>query len=134
MAPVRVRLSFSLASPHCPLPEIVVPNSEDRIRRRSEPHAEREKRTIEQGMKIHGAKYRHELAASVSVSWKLQPNIGGAWVNWPSRTGGYQLLNKPAGDVHFAGDWLSYMIAWQAGALESARKTVTDIHQRVLAS
>ncbi|WP_424528835.1 flavin monoamine oxidase family protein [Sphaerisporangium viridialbum] len=96
------------------------------------PHAQREKRAIEQGMKIHGAKYRDELAASVSVSWRLQPHIEGAWVGWPSRTGGYQLLNKPAGHVHFAGDWLSYMIAWQAGALESARKTVTDLHTRVL--
>jgi monoamine oxidase len=97
------------------------------------PHAEREKRAIAQGVKIHGAKYRDELASSVSVAWKLQPNIEGAWVSWPSRTGPYQLLNKPAGHVHFAGDWLSYLIAWQAGALESARKTVTDLHQRVLA-
>ncbi|MET8156703.1 FAD-dependent oxidoreductase [Sphaerisporangium sp. NPDC005289] len=97
------------------------------------PHAEREKRAIEQGMKIHGAKYRDELVTSVSVSWKRQPFIEGAWVGWPSRTGAYQLLNRPAGHVHFAGDWLSYLIAWQAGALESARKTVTDLHQRVLA-
>ncbi|MFC6081937.1 flavin monoamine oxidase family protein [Sphaerisporangium aureirubrum] len=96
------------------------------------PHPEREKRAITQGMKIHGAKYRDELATSVSVAWKLQPHIEGAWVGWPSRTGAYQLLNKPAGRVHFAGDWLSYMIAWQAGALESARKTVTELHQRVL--
>jgi monoamine oxidase len=83
-------------------------------------------------MKIHGTKYRDELASSVSVSWRRQPHIEGAWVGWPSRTGAYQLLNKPAGHVHFAGDWLSYLIAWQAGALESARKTVTDLHTRVL--
>ncbi|MFG1704208.1 flavin monoamine oxidase family protein [Nonomuraea sp. M3C6] len=98
------------------------------------PHREREKRAIEQGMKIHGEKYRDELVSSVSIAWKLQPHIEGAWVGWPSRTGAYQLLNKPAGHVHFAGDWLSYMIAWQAGALESARKTVTDLHKRVLTS
>jgi monoamine oxidase len=97
-------------------------------------HPQREKRAVEQGMKIHGAKYRDELVTSASISWRLQPHIEGAWVGWPSRTGGYQLLNKPAGHVHFATDWLSYMIAWQAGALESARKTVTDLHQRVLAS
>ncbi|MFC7643546.1 flavin monoamine oxidase family protein [Streptosporangium lutulentum] len=96
------------------------------------PHAQRERRAIEQGMKIHGAKYRDELASSVSVAWKLQPHIEGAWVGWPSRTGAYQLLNRLAGHVHFAGDWLSYMIAWQSGALESARKAVTDIHRRVL--
>jgi monoamine oxidase len=98
------------------------------------PHAQREKRAIEQGMKIHGAKYRDELATSVSIAWKLQPYIEGAWVGWPSRTGAYQLLNRPAGRVHFAGDWLSHMIAWQSGALESARKTVTELHTRVLTS
>ncbi|HUR09506.1 MAG TPA: flavin monoamine oxidase family protein [Nonomuraea sp.] len=96
--------------------------------------AERERRAIEQGMKIHGAKYRDELASSVSIAWKLQPNIEGAWVGWPSRQGAYQLLGKPAGHVYFAGDWLSYMIAWQAGALESARKVVTELHQRVLST
>jgi monoamine oxidase len=35
--------------------------------------------------------------------------------------------------VYFAGDWLSYFIAWQAGAIDSARYVVTDIHQRVMA-
>jgi hypothetical protein len=55
------------------------------------------------------------------------------WVSWPSRTSGeYDLLNKPAGHVYFAGDWLTYYIAWQAGAFDSARKVVTDIHSRVL--
>lgn len=96
------------------------------------PHAERERRALEQGMKIHGAKYRDELASSVSIAWKLQPHIEGAWVSWPSREGAYQMLNRPVGRVYFAGDWLSYMIAWQAGAIESARKTVTELHQRVL--
>ncbi|MEV4014527.1 flavin monoamine oxidase family protein [Nonomuraea angiospora] len=96
--------------------------------------AERERRAIEQGMKIHGAKYRDELASSVSIAWKLQPHIEGAWVGWPSRQGAYQLLGKPAGHVYFAGDWLSYMIAWQSGALESARKVVTELHQRVLST
>ncbi|MEZ0074380.1 flavin monoamine oxidase family protein [Planotetraspora sp. GP83] len=95
-------------------------------------HAERERRAVEQGMKIHGAKYRDELKSSMSIAWKLQPHIEGAWVSWPSREGAYQLLNRPAGRVHFAGDWLSYMIAWQHGAIESARKTVTELHQRAL--
>ncbi|MFC4015718.1 FAD-dependent oxidoreductase [Nonomuraea purpurea] len=96
--------------------------------------ADRRRRAIEQGMKIHGAKYRDDLLSSVSVAWKLQPHIEGAWVSWPSRQGAYQLLNEPAGHVYFAGDWLSYMIAWQSGALESARKVVTALHRRVLST
>lgn len=43
------------------------------------------------------------------------------------------MLNQPAGRVYFAGDWLSHLVAWQAGAFDSARKTVTALHQRVLA-
>jgi len=33
--------------------------------------------------------------------------------------------------VYFAGEHLTYLNAWMAGAFESARKTVTDIHGRV---
>ena len=40
--------------------------------------------------------------------------------------------SSPDGNVYFAGDHLSYYIAWQAGAFESARKVVTELHDRVL--
>lgn len=61
------------------------------------------------------------------------PHIEGGWVEWPSRTTGeYALLNTPAGHVYFAGDWLTYEIAWQAGAFGSARRAVSAIHQRVM--
>jgi monoamine oxidase len=56
-------------------------------------------------------------------------------VGWPTAGGqrvpAYDLLNQPAGNVYFAGDHLSYYIAWQAGAFESARKVVMEIHERV---
>ncbi|WP_235998645.1 flavin monoamine oxidase family protein [Qaidamihabitans albus] len=98
------------------------------------PPAQRAERAVAQGTKIHGAKYRDELASAFSVAWHRTPFIEGGWVGWPSRTSGeYALLNKPAGRVYFAGDWLSYYIAWQAGAFDSARHAVTGIHQRVLA-
>lgn len=93
-------------------------------------HPERLKRALDQGAKIHGAKYR-DVAAATSIAWKRQPHIEGGWVSWPSQEG-YNLLNKPQGRVYFSGDWLSHTIAWQHGAFESARKTVTELHQRVL--
>jgi monoamine oxidase len=97
-------------------------------------HVVRTKRAVAQGVKIHGKKYGDELVSSFSVAWQKVPHIEGAWVSWPSRTSGeYALLNKPAGRVYFAGDWLSYFIAWQAGAIDSARYVVTNIHQRVMA-
>ncbi|MEU6645984.1 flavin monoamine oxidase family protein [Saccharomonospora sp. NPDC046836] len=96
--------------------------------------AQRTERALAQGAKIHGEKYRSELASAFSVAWHRTPFLEGGWVGWPSRTSGqYALLNQPAGHVYFAGDWLSYYIAWQAGAFDSARYAVTNIHQRVMA-
>ncbi|MFE6281226.1 flavin monoamine oxidase family protein [Streptomyces sp. NPDC057877] len=99
------------------------------------PHEQRLARAVSQGVKIHGEKYRSELERSFSVAWHRTPHIEGGWVGWPSQDGPeYKLLNQPAGHVYFAGDWLSHVIAWQHGALTSARKVVTGIHERVMAA
>ncbi|MEU3182733.1 flavin monoamine oxidase family protein [Streptomyces sp. NPDC006923] len=97
--------------------------------------AEREKRAVAQGVKIHGDRYRTELASSFSHHWRQTPHLEGAW---HSMSGGpdapaYAPLNQAAGRVYFAGDYLSYADAWQHGAFTSARKVVTTLHQRVLA-
>ncbi len=98
------------------------------------PHDRREERAVSRGVRIHGAKYRDELASSFSVAWHRTPYIEGGWVGWPSQSGAeYRLLNEPAGHVYFAGDWLSHVIAWQHGAFTSARRVVMDIHERVMA-
>jgi monoamine oxidase len=96
--------------------------------------AEREQRAVAQGVKIHGSKYRTDLSSSFSIAWHLVPHIEGGWTSPPYGTPGYELLNKPAGRTYFAGDWLSYLVAWQAGAFDSARSTVTALHQRVLSA
>ncbi len=99
--------------------------------------AAREREAITQGAKIHGPAYIDELENSFSVSWLKTPFSEGGWVSWPTSGGqrvpAYTLLNQPEGRVHFAGDHLSYYIAWQAGAIESARKAVMEIAQRVAA-
>lgn len=95
-------------------------------------HRDRLNRALTQGKKIHGEKYRSELRSSVSMAWHRQPHIEGGWVAWPSHQGAFTLLQRPAGRVHFAGDWLTHLIAWQAGAMESARKAVTELHRRVV--
>ncbi|MCG5214392.1 FAD-dependent oxidoreductase [Streptosporangium soli] len=97
-------------------------------------HRDRLRRALTQGKKIHGEKYRSEVVSSVSIAWQRQQHIEGGWVRWPSFSGAFELLQRPAGRVYFAGDWLTHLIAWQAGAMESARKVVTDLHHRVLAS
>jgi monoamine oxidase len=97
--------------------------------------AEREARAVAQGVRIHGEAYRTELETSFSVAWDRTRYSEGGWVSWPSRTSGqYGRLLEPDGRVYFAGDHLSHYIAWQAGAFESARKVVTDLHARVMSS
>lgn len=99
------------------------------------PPAQREARALSQGAKIHGMAYRESFETSFSVAWHRTRYSEGGWVSWPSRTSGeYEHLLEPEGNVYFAGDHLSYYIAWQAGAIESARKAVTDLHTRVLSS
>jgi len=96
--------------------------------------AERETRAIAQGVKIHGEKYRSELATSFSRAWDRTPYLEGAWTSPPYGTAGYSLLLRPAGRVYFAGDWLSHEVAWQHGAFMSARSVVTAVHARVMST
>ncbi|MFI6324002.1 flavin monoamine oxidase family protein [Nonomuraea sp. NPDC050556] len=95
---------------------------------------DRKRRALTQGKKIHGEKYRQDVLSSVSIAWERQAHIGGGWVRWPDFDSSFTLLQRPAGRVYFTGDWLTHLIAWQAGAMESARSAVTQLHQRVLQS
>lgn len=96
--------------------------------------AERQARAVSQGAKIHGSPYT-EVESSLSVDWLKTPYSEGGWVGWGSGRGPlYERLLEPDGNVYFAGDHLSYYIAWQAGAFESARQTVMDLHDRVTAA
>ncbi|MEO3857298.1 FAD-dependent oxidoreductase [Acrocarpospora sp. B8E8] len=91
-------------------------------------HPARLEKALAQGERVHGPKYRKDLLSSISMAWSNRPHIEGAWANMPPST----LLHEPAGRVYFAGDWLTHLVAWQAGAFESARHVVTSLHDRVL--
>lgn len=98
-------------------------------------HTARVDRFVDTARAVHGDTASTETAASFSVAWHRIPHIQGAWSVWPSFTSGeYDLLCRPAGRVYFAGDWLSHLIAWQAGAFESARLAVSAIHRRTLSA
>jgi monoamine oxidase len=97
--------------------------------------AERETRAVAQGVKIHGDAYRDELETSFSIAWQKVPEALGGWVNWPGGRGdAYDHLLKPDGNVFFAGDHLSYNIGWQAGAIDSARLAVMNLHEQLIAT
>lgn len=93
---------------------------------------QRVRRAVEQGAKIHGPVHRDELDDAFSVAWNRPPFIeGGTVIRRDRGSGEYSLLDQPAGRVHFAGDWLSYVTGWQAGAMDSARYVVQVLHRRV---
>lgn len=94
---------------------------------------ERRDRAVEQGVKVHGPAYRDELEGSFSVSWSSEPYSEGGWALVDGAGPTRRALQEPAGRVHFAGDHLSHTVAWQHGALESARAAVTAVHARVRA-
>ena len=95
-------------------------------------YADREKFALEKGRLIH-PQYDKEFERSLSISWhKTKYSLGGwAVYNTDTRKNQYPALLKADKQVYFAGEHLTYLNAWMAGAFESARRTVTAIHARV---
>ncbi|WP_338448468.1 flavin monoamine oxidase family protein [Niallia oryzisoli] len=95
--------------------------------------SQREALALEQGAKIH-PQYKKEVENSFSVAWhKIQYNQGG-WAEYTESDlkNYYPILNEPQGRIHLAGEHLSYLTGWMAGAFESARIVVSRIHKEVL--
>ncbi|HEX5170025.1 MAG TPA: flavin monoamine oxidase family protein [Cyclobacteriaceae bacterium] len=95
-------------------------------------NSDRQKIALEKGSLVH-PQYTKEFENSFSVSWHLTPFSMGGWAvyNSDARKNLYSALLKPDKNVYFGGEHVTYLTAWMAGALESARKTVADIHARV---
>jgi monoamine oxidase len=96
--------------------------------------AERIERALAEGEKIH-PQYRDEFENGVSVAWQKTPFSLGGFTSYDdrSRREHYPVLNEPDGRVYLAGEHLSYLTGWIAGALESARRVTMLVHARVLA-
>jgi monoamine oxidase len=94
--------------------------------------ADREARALREGALIH-PQYPAEFASSFSVAWAKTPYNLGAWVAWTddTRKHDYPVLSQPDGPIYLAGEHMSYINAWQAGALESARAVVLALNERV---
>ena len=94
------------------------------------PLAEREAHALSQGEKLH-PQYRAEFVNSFSVAWQKIPfNLGG-WAVWSeeARSALYPILNRPDGPFYLAGEHLTYLGGWMAGAFESARAVVATLHE-----
>lgn len=93
--------------------------------------SDREALALREGAKLH-PQYATEFVSSISVAWQKTPYNVGAWVGWTdaTRKNDYPLLCRPDGPIYLAGEHMSYINAWQAGALESARYVARAIHER----
>ena len=83
------------------------------------------------GGRIHPG-FEDEVSRPVSVAWRNIPHSLGGWAIWDvnGRRNAYQILNRPDGRIHFAGEHLSYLPGWQEGAVVSAQKTVVELHRQ----
>ena len=93
---------------------------------------ERIQYALENGSRLHPEHYQQAFEQGFSVAWHLVPYSLGGWANWSDETreSAYPLLNEPDGRVYLAGEHLSYLTGWQAGAIESSWQQLEKIHQR----
>ena len=97
--------------------------------------AERAAFALAAGQKVF-PEYSESFETAFSHSWHLDPfNLGG-WAEWSdeARAADYPVLCEPDGRIYLAGEHLSYLGGWQAGAIESAWQQIEKIHARVHAA
>ena len=94
---------------------------------------EREELALRKGRMIH-PQYDKEFENSFSVSWhKTLYSLGGwALYSQEERQTYYKALLQPDKQVYFAGEHMTYLNAWMAGAFESARAVITAVHTRIM--
>jgi len=95
-------------------------------------YQQREQLALDKGSLIH-PQYRQEFETSFAVSWhKTKYSLGGWALYSPEeRQSLYKPMLQPDKQVYFAGEHMTYLNAWMAGALESARSVVAALHSRV---
>ena len=93
---------------------------------------ERNRLAATNGAKLH-ASYAEEVEHGISVAWAKVPYNLGAWVHWTpeGRKTAYATLIEPDGPIYFAGEHMSYVTAWQEGAVLSAQAVVRALAERV---
>jgi monoamine oxidase len=99
-----------------------------------QPLPERERRALAQGAQIH-PQYPAEFENSFSVAWENVPHSQMSWVDWAGADAFnhvLQVLAEPDGPFYFAGDWLSHLNGWQAGAFASAHHVCRALHARAM--
>ncbi len=95
---------------------------------------ERSAKAVEWGALIH-PQYKDEFDNGMAVSWQHNPSALGCFGYWSddARRLHYGNLCAIDGRLVLAGEHVSYLSAWQEGAILSALDAVKRLHRRVLA-
>jgi monoamine oxidase len=97
--------------------------------------AERAAFAVAAGQKVF-PEYAENFETAFSVSWHLEKHNLGGWAEWSAdgRANAYPLLCEPDGRLYLAGEHLTYLGGWQAGAIESAWQQIGKLHARAKAA
>ena len=97
---------------------------------------ERSEVALAGGELIHGDAYRSEFENAFSVAWDRVRYSLGSWSGWTSqgRQQYYPTLLEPDGRIYLAGEMLSWVPAWQEGAISAAWMQLEKLHERVMQS
>jgi monoamine oxidase len=95
--------------------------------------AERTEYAVAAGEKIFPGAYRKHAESSFSVAWHLVKYNMGGWAEWSeeARAQAYPVLVEGEQRTLLAGEHMSYLGGWQAGAIESAWQQMERIHARL---
>lgn len=86
---------------------------------------------LEYGSHIH-PQYMDEFKTGVSVVWHRVPWTLGCYGLWRDREANYDQATKIDGRILMAGEHVSYLPAWQEGAITSALDAISRLHDRVI--
>ena len=90
--------------------------------------------SLEDLAKIHGPKVFEEYLAGASFSWSQNQFSGGCFTLFkPNQITEFEeIIKKPEGRVHFAGEHTSDFHGWIEGAVESGVRAAFEVNERTL--
>jgi monoamine oxidase len=97
------------------------------------PPQERVDKAVEFGAQIH-PQYKEEFSNGVAVSWHRVPWVLGCYGNWDDKSDNYAKACAMDGRTLMAGEHISYLPAWQEGAILSALDAIQRLHAHVVGS
>jgi monoamine oxidase len=94
--------------------------------------AERLSLAREQGERLHPGAFAKSVEHGVAIGWNHMEFARMGWANEsdPQFGANAQVLSKPQGRFHFAGDQVTFWTGWQEGAVIAAHMAVQSIDQQ----